>query len=253
MSGVDEGMTVGACAELLGVSVRALHHWDEIGLASPSRSASGYRRYRDADVARLHQVLLYRELGFPLEEIATLLDDPAVDALAHLRRQRALLLDRVGRLHSMVASVDRMMEARMSGDELSAAEQVEIFGDDWLGEQYRDEAEQRWGETDAWAQSRERTAAFTAEDWRAVKAETDALEAAFAAALAAGVAPSSAEAAGLAERHRASIARYFDCPPELQACIAETYVSDERFRAHYEAVAPGLAQYVRDVVVAAAG
>ncbi|GAB2910805.1 MerR family transcriptional regulator [Rhodococcus aerolatus] len=254
MGAVDEGMTVGACADLLGVSVRTLHHWDEVGLARPSsRTAAGYRCYHDADVARLHRVLVYRELGLPLEEIATLLDDPTVDAVAHLRRQRELLLGRADRLHRMVAAVDRMMEAEMSGEQLSAAERAEVFGDDWLGEEYAAEAEQRWGETDAWRQSQERTASFGVDDWRAVKAETDALEADFAAALADGVAPGSASADALAARHRASIERFYDCSPQMHAAVAETYVSDERFRAHYEAVAPGLAQYVRDVVVAATG
>ena len=254
MAGVDDGeLTVGATAELVGVSVRTLHHWDQVGLARPAiRTAAGYRCYTSADVARLHQVLLYRELGFPLEEIATLLDDPTADALAHLRRQRELLLERVNRLHTMVASVDRMMEVHGMGQQLSAAEQAEIFGDNWVGEEYAQEAEQRWGDTDAWAQSQSRTASYTADDWREVKAETDAMEAAFADALTRGVAPGTAEAAALAERHRASIDRFYDCSPEMQANIAETYVTDDRFRAHYDAVAPGLAQYVRDVVVTAA-
>ena len=139
----------------------------------------------------------------------------------------------------------------MSGEQLSAAQRAEVFGDDWLGEEYAAEAEQRWGDTDAWRQSQERTASFGVDDWRAVKAETDALEAAFAAALAEGVAPGSASADALAARHRASIERFYDCSPAMHAAVAETYVSDDRFRAHYEAVAPGLAQYVRDVVVAA--
>jgi MerR family transcriptional regulator, thiopeptide resistance regulator len=71
------GYTVGQVADLAGVTIRTLHHYDHIGLLTPSgRSDSGYRRYEHADLERLQQVLLYRELGFPLEEIATILDDP---------------------------------------------------------------------------------------------------------------------------------------------------------------------------------
>ena len=73
-------MNVGEVAALAGVTVRTLHHYDRIGLLSPSgRTSAGYRQYSPADLDRLHQVLLYRELGFPLEEVATLLDDPSAD------------------------------------------------------------------------------------------------------------------------------------------------------------------------------
>ena len=83
-------MNVGEVAALAGVTVRTLHHYDRIGLLSPSgRTAAGYRQYAPADLDRLHQVLLYRELGFPLEEVAALLDDPSADHVEHLRRQPA--------------------------------------------------------------------------------------------------------------------------------------------------------------------
>src|SRR4051794_28705144 len=109
-------MNVGEVAALAGVTVRTLHHYDRIGLLSPSgRTAAGYRRYAPADLDRLHQVLLYRELGFPLEEVATLLDDPSADPGAHLRRQHQLLLDRLERASAMVAAVEKEMEARAMG------------------------------------------------------------------------------------------------------------------------------------------
>ncbi len=242
--------TVGQVAELVGVSVRTLHHYDEIGLFRPSaRSSAGYRNYSGADVERLHRVLLYRELGFPLEEIATLLDDPSVDALAHLGRQRALLDERIGRLQQMVAAVEKMMEAQTMGIQLSAEEQAEIFGDNWLGEEYATEAEQRWGDTEEWKQSQARAAALSKDDWVRIKAETDALEAAFGQALRAGVPADSERGRELAERHRASIEQHYDCSYPMHRCLAETYVADKRFRQHYEDVAPGLAQYTRDVIV----
>jgi len=86
----DEYLSVGRLAELAGVTVRTLHHYDEIGLVRPSaRTAAGYRAYTAADVSRLRQVLTYRRLGFGLREVAELVTDPSVDAVAHLRRQRA--------------------------------------------------------------------------------------------------------------------------------------------------------------------
>ncbi|MEE3852149.1 MerR family transcriptional regulator [Gordonia sp. LSe1-13] len=251
MSETEHGYTVGDVARLVGVSVRTLHHYDHVGLVVPSeRTPTGYRVYDAGDVERLHQVLTYRELGFSLEQIATLLDDPSVDAWAHLRDQRELLTDRIDRLHRMVAAVEDMMNAKKKGIQLTAEEQAEIFGQDWLGEEYAAEAEDRWGDTDAWRQSQERTARFSKDDWREVKADTDALEARLADALRAGVAAGSPEANALAEEHRASINRFYDCGHEMQVNLAEMYVADPRFTAHYDERAEGLAQYLHDVIVA---
>ncbi|GAB04710.1 MerR family transcriptional regulator [Gordonia amarae] len=247
----NKPLTVGRIARLTGVSVRTLHHYDDIALVVPSgRTSAGYRVYSDADVERLHQVLTYRELGFSLEQIATLLDDPDADALAHLKQQRTLLEDRIDRLHRMVAAVEEMMSKKSQGIQLTAAEQAEIFGDDWTGNNYQDEAQERWGDTDAWKQSQERSAKFTKDDWIAIKADTDVLESALADGLRRGVQPGSAEANSLAEQHRASIDRFYDCGHDMQVCLAEMYVADPRFTKHYDDIEPGLTQFVHDIIVA---
>ncbi|MGZ4508568.1 MAG: MerR family transcriptional regulator [Blastococcus sp.] len=248
---MNGGMSVGDTAALAGVTVRTLHHYDRIGLLSPSgRTAAGYRQYAPADLERLHQVLVYRELGFPLEEVATLLDDPSADPGAHLRRQHALLRDRLERTQAMVAAVEKEMEARAMGISLTPEERFEVFGD-WLPEEYAAEAEEKWGETEAWAQSQQRTRTMTKDDWLRVKAETDAVEARFAAVLRAGIAPESEQAMDIAEEHRQQISRnFYDCPPAMHAGLGRMYVEDERFTAHYEQIAPGLAQYVSTAVQA---
>ena len=169
-------MNVGEVAALAGVTVRTLHHYDRIGLLSPSgRTAAGYRQYSPADLDRLHQVLLYRELGFPLEEVATLLDDPAADPEAHLRRQHRLLRDRLDRTSAMVAAVEKEMEARAMGISLTPEERFEVFGEHDPA-QYEAEVEERWGETDAYAQSKRKTAAYSKEDWLRIKAEGGTIE-----------------------------------------------------------------------------
>jgi DNA-binding transcriptional MerR regulator len=244
-------VNVGEVAALAGVTVRALHHYDRIGLLSPSgRTASGYRRYSAADLDRLHQVLVYRELGFPLEEVATLLDDPDADPMEHLRRQHRLLLDRVERDRRVIAAVEKEMEARQMAIPLTPEERFEVFGEHDPA-RYEAEVQERWGETDAYAQSRRRTAAYTKEDWVRIKAGGEDLVQRMASALRAGVAPDAAEAMDLAEEHRQQItADFYDCPPEVHAALGRMYVEDERFTATYEAVAPGLAQWVSTAVQA---
>jgi DNA-binding transcriptional MerR regulator len=113
VGGVEEYLTVGRVAELAGVSVRTLHHYDEIGLLQPSmRTTAGHRAYSADDVERLREVLAYRRLGFGLREIADLVDDPATDAVAHLCRLRGLLMDQRDRAAAMVTAIDRELEPR---------------------------------------------------------------------------------------------------------------------------------------------
>lgn len=247
---MSEGLTVGAVAELVGVSVRTLHHWDRIGLAPASgRTWSDYRVYDDDDIARIHRVLVYRELGFTLAEIGGLLDDPAVDEHAHLGRQHDLLLRRISHLQEMASAVERLKEAITMNAPLTPDERAEIFGTDWNPE-YQDEAEERWGDTPQWEQSQTRTAKMGKDDWKRVKAEGDTLNADLAAAKRSGVDPASPESAELAERHRASIEQFYDCTYSMQVCLARMYGQDPRFTETYETLEPGLTEWLRAAVEA---
>ncbi|CAN7670764.1 MerR family transcriptional regulator [Mycolicibacterium frederiksbergense] len=243
--------TVGSVAALTGLSVRTLHHYDHIGLVVPGvRTPAGYRGYTDADIERLHLVLVYRAAGLPLDEIRVLLDDPEVDGLTRLQRQHALLLERAEGLQRSITAVEELMDAHRSGIQLTAEEQVEIFGTTAFGEEYAVEAEQRWGNTDEWKQSRQRVAQLSKQDWIDLKAEGDALLHDLAAAKRAGVRPGSPEGDALAARHRASIERFYDCGGEMHRGLVEMYLADPRFTAYYDDVEQGLAQFVHDVVIA---
>ena len=168
-------LTVGQTAALVGVSVRTLHHWDEIGLVVPSaRSWAGYRLYGPDDVARIHRVLVYRETGMRLAEVARVLDDPGADAEAHLVRQRELLRARIAHLTRMLRAVDTMMERNSMGEHLTPQQQAEILGVGW-NPAWQEEAEERWGGTDEWAQSAARKDAMTREDWARVAKEASDL------------------------------------------------------------------------------
>jgi len=243
--------TVGRVAEVAGVTVRTLHHYDEIGLLTPGgRTSAGYRRYDDADLERLQQILLYRELGFTLEEIAAILDDPDSDARTHLRRQHALLTDRIARLRDMVAAVEYVWEAQKVGINLSPEEKFEVFGN-FDPDQYADEAEQRWGGSDVYAESTRRTRRYTKDDWLRIKQETADLMERWIAALDAGVPAESAQAMDLAEAHRQQIGKFFyDCTYEIHTGLAEMYLADERFTKNYDDQRPGLAHYVHDSIMA---
>src|SRR3954466_12165327 len=230
----DELFTVGEVARIAGVTVRTLHHYDAIGLLSPGgRSASGYRLYDEADLDRLHAVLAYRELGFGLEEIASLLAGEA-DPVGHLRRQHELVRTRIDQLTRLLGALERTMEAQMSGLNLTPEERFEVFGDH-DPEEHADEARDRWGDTDAYRQSQQRTARYTKDDWLQIKAEADGVTQRFPELFAAGAPADGPDAAAAVRAHREHITRWFyDLPPEGQRGLAAMYVEDDRFRRNYD-------------------
>ena len=246
--------TVGAVARLAGVTVRTLHHYHEIGLLTPSgRSEAGYRRYADADLERLQRILFYRELGFGLDDIKSVITDGGADASAHLRRQHAMLLDRIRRLERMAAAVEKALEARTMGINLTPEERFEVFGD-FDPDRHAAEVEERWGDTEAYRLSARRTASYTKADWERMKAESAEPLDALVAAMRTGRPAGSAEAMDAAEGHRQHISRWFyDCRYEIHRGLGEMYVADPRFTATYEKIAPGLAQYLHDAILANAG
>jgi DNA-binding transcriptional MerR regulator len=242
------GYAVGEVARIAGVTVRTLHHYDEIGLLRPGgRTRAGYRSYHEADLDRLQRILAYRELGFGLDEIAALLDGDG-DPMTHLMRQRELVQDRVARLRRLLDTIEKTMEAHAMGIELTPQEMFEVFGEH-DPTQYADETRDRWGDTDAYRQSQERTARYTKADWQAMKDQAAAVERGFAELLAAGVPATDPRAMDAAEAHRRQISHWFyDCPPARHRGLGELYLADPRFTRHYEDVAVGLARYVHDAV-----
>jgi DNA-binding transcriptional MerR regulator len=241
--------TVGQVADELGVTVRTLHHYAEIGLVTPvGRSASGYRLYGPDDIERLQNVVVYRRLGFPLDEIGALLETSGADLTSHLRRQRDAVMTRLDELSGLVTAIDRALEKQMSGMQLSREEQRELFGDGF-SEEYATEAEERRGDSDMWKQSQSRTSGYTKADWVEVKAEMDAVNAAFVAAKRSGEPATSTRAMDAAEQHRLHIHdRFYALTPEFHRNLGDMYVADPRFTKTYDDQEPGLAQYVRDAI-----
>lgn len=244
----EDLLTVGQVAERLGVTVRTLHHYDEVGLVRPSeRSAAGYRLYTAEDLTRLQHVVVYRRLGFALEEVAQLLDHPE-SVEQHLRRQRDAVTQRMAELQALVAAIDTALERERMGMKLTKEEQKELFGDGYSDE-LAAEAQERWGDTDAWQESQRRTSSYTKEDWVRIKAEFEQVQQAFAEAKRSGAAPDSAQAMDAAEAHRRHIAdRYYELDHDAHRGLGDMYVADPRFTKNYEDLEPGLAQYVRDAI-----
>lgn len=234
-------LTIGEAAELLGITVRALRHWESIDLLVPSwRTLGGHRLYVDADLERAQRILVYREIGLPLAEVRGLVDGDG-DAREHLERQRRLLVDRASHLRRIIGAVDEMLEEMSMNDgkntTMDARAAAEKFGGGWR-QDFADEAEARWGDTAAWAQSQQANANRTEEEWAQMYSGQEALVAKLAQAIGDDVDPDSELGREVSALHRAGVEKHYECGHGRQVILARMYLVDERFHEAYGGVEP---------------
>ena len=238
--------TVHRLASMAGISVRTLHHYDHIGLLIPSaRTSAGYRLYGAKDLLRLQQILLYRELDLPLVEIRRILDNPGfdpVEALAQHRRTLERQAERLARLlHTIDRTIARLMEVDMS------------LTDEGLYEGLPKEQVDRWKrevneryDPQLVAESNRRVGAMSKEQWSAVKAEGDAISRRMAELM--GRAPGDPEVQATIARQHAWIENFYPCSAEVFQGLGQLYTDNPEFRANYDKVRPGLADFMRDAM-----
>ena len=232
-------------AALVGVSVRTLHYYDEIGLLAPASvdTQSGYRYYDDASLARMQEILFYRELDFPLKEIAALLASPNYDKTQALAAQKELLILKRDRLDQLIAAIDSAEKGviDMNAFDNSAFEAKR--------DAYAAEAKGRWGASAAWQEHEMKTKNYTGEKWQTLSAEMAGIFADFAAAMTQGLEPESDNAQALVKRLQDHIsANYYTCTNEILAGLGQMYTADARFRASIDRHTVGTADYVSKAI-----
>ena len=237
MDQAREEWLIGDTARRAGVSVRTLHHYDQIGLLHPSRvSDAGYRYYDEQALLRLEQILFLRELDFPLEEIARILDSPGYDAREAMRRQRELLCMKRQRMDAIIDRLDRAI----LGEGPAEPEVFSMTEIEKVRAQYAEEAKARWGETSAWQESEQRAAAKGAQDWRDAQAGMEALMQEFAQVR--SLPPEDGRVQALVARWQAYITEhYYTCTDEILAGLGQMYTQDERFRQSIDRAGEGTA------------
>lgn len=250
--------TVSQLAELSGISVRTLHHYDEIGLLAPAFvGENGYRYYGEEELLRLQQILLHREFGFPLREIGAILDDPAFDRIAALEAHRVRLELEAERYRRLVRTIDRTI-AELKGPvtrgvTMKHADLYEGFApgkqaeyERWLIERYGPQMER------SIEQSRQKFTALSDDDRKAVLEQLAAIEADLAECCRQRVTLDSQALATVLERHREWVAYMWSrpCPPEAYAGLADLYLAHPDFRARYEQLEPGLCDYLTSAMKA---
>ncbi len=240
-------------ASISGLSIRALHHYDKINLLVPSsRGENNYRYYENKDLEKLQQILLLREMGFSLKKIKELLIMSSYDRQSALKAQLVFLEKQANRLNSLIELVNKTIESMGGKIKMDSKDLFKGFDYDSVKEDqknYEDEVKERWGDTDAYKESADRTAKYSQGDWENIMSTQSEYLLELASLFKEGVSADDSRVQIIVNNNRFLIDKYFySCSKEMFAQLGEMYVADERFKSFYDQIADGLAEYYREAI-----
>lgn len=234
-------MQIKEFAELTGVSVRTLHYYDETGLLKPAfvDGQTGYRHYDETSLLRMQEILFYRELDFSLKTISELLSSANHDRLKALEEQKHLLTLKKQRLERLIEAVD----SAMKGENIMNAFDTHEY------DQYKDEAKQRWGKTDAYQEYEQKSKGRSQAGSRAIFDGMDDILHEFALSMQDGASPDSQPAQALVRILQAYITdNFYTCTTPILAGLGQMYVADERFKNNIDKHAVGTAAFISEAI-----
>lgn len=244
--------TINKLGKLAGISTRTLRYYDEIGLLHPCRvNSNGYRIYGQAEVDLLQQILFYRELGFALEDIKSIISSPNYDSLLALSEHLAALRDKRGQLDLLIANVEKTIKFKQGELEMSNEEKFEGFKQRLIEDnekQYGEEIHAKYGD-DAVNRSNAKMKGMTKQQYERIEALNKEISLSLKAAISDGN-PEGELAAQLFRLHREWLCIYSDSYCKEYHCgLAQMYVEDARFKKYYDDIADGGAQFLSDAIM----
>ena len=234
-------MQIKEFAEFTGVSVRTLHYYDEIGLLKPASvdKFTGYRFYDKKSLLRMQEILFYRELDFSLKSIDKILSSPNYDKEKALAEQKKLLLIKKERLERLISAIDRAEKG----------ENVMNVFDNSEFENYKQEVKEKWGETDAYKEHKEKTKDYGKEKWNNLSEKMNDIMAEFSVCMKNGEGPDSDNAQILVKMLQNHITEnYYHCSNEILMGLGQMYIADERFKNNIDKNGEGTAEFISKAI-----
>ena len=234
-------MLIKEFADFTGVSVRTLHYYDEIGLLMPAfvDKTTGYRFYDENSLLRMQEILFYRELDFSLKSIREILSSPNYDKNKALTEQKQLLTLKKERLERLISAIDDAVKG----------ENVMTAFDNSEFEMHKAEAREKWGNTAAYKEYKDRTKNYSKQKWTDLTGGMDHIMAEFAICMRRDKRPDSTEAQNLVKMLQNYITEnYYLCTNEILAGLGQMYVADERFRNNIDQHADGTATFICEAI-----
>lgn len=237
-------MSISEVCELTGVTSRSLRHYQTVGLLQPSQvAASGLRYYDQTALLQLQHILVLKQLGLSLNDIAGIVNR-GESAITAIDAQLRLVQSETQRLHRMAHALELTKLRLESGEPLMAQESFDGFA---VENPYAEEAQQRWPDT--YAQSQARIAKLPKEEQKRIFEQHGEIARGLGDLLKSGAAADSVPVQELIDRHYKWICNFWTPDAKSYSALGQMYVDDERFTATYESFAPGLALFIRDAIL----
>ncbi|MDD3223292.1 MAG: MerR family transcriptional regulator [Clostridium sp.] len=237
-------MKINEVAKLTGVTIRTLHYYDEIGLLKPSQiTEAGYRLYDENNLSKLQQILFFKELDFPLDEIKEIMTNSGYDKTEALKKHKELMIKKRERIDKLIALIENTIkgECTMSFKEFDMTEIESIKN------KYAKEVKERWGNTKEYNESEKKTQNYGKEQWQEVNNECNEILKAFADNM--DKAPDSKEVQKLVKEWQGFITkRFYKCTNEILKGLGLMYVADERFRKNIDSNGKGTAEFLSKAI-----
>ena len=237
-------MKVSEVAKLIGVTVRTLHYYDEIGLLKPSKvTEAGYRLYSNADLEILQQILFFRELDFSLSDIREIMLNPTYSRETALQNHRELLLQKRKHIDGLISLVDKTLK----GDNDMSFKQFDTTEIKNARKEYAAEAKQRWGKSAAYIEYEEKVSAYNDPQWKLLNGEGSYILREFGENR--HLDPASKEAQALVKKWQEFItANFYNCTKAILSCLGEMYIGDDRFTQNIDRYGQGTALFMATAI-----
>ena len=239
--------SIGETAKLVGVSVKTLRYYDNVGLLKPAKiSESGYRYYTSDEISTLYQILFYRELEFSIEQIKVILSSPDNDKLECLKKHQKLLLMKKAHIEQLIETINQTIKGEKTMNKKSNITINEIIS---MKQKYADEVVQKYGNTKEFLQSEQRENSRNDSQKELVLAEQEEIFDLFAFLAGKNSEPESEEVQEVVEKWLDFICQnYYDCSLEIFRGLGEMYVLDERFKDYLNRHGEGTAELMSKTI-----
>lgn len=237
-------MKINDVAKLTGITVRTLHYYDEIGLLKPSKiTDAGYRIYDEKNLETLQQILLFREMNFPLSEIKEIISNPKFDRIDALEKHKNLLIKKRQRLDNLINLVNNTIK----GENDMSFKEFDMTEIEATKKKYAKEVKERYGKTDSYKEYEVKTKNYDKDKWNEVNAEANEIFKAFADIK--DKDPESEDVQKLVKVWQDYITKnYYNCTKEILYSLGIMYVNDERFKENIDKCGEGTAEFMSKAI-----
>ena len=237
-------LSISETSKITNLSIRTLRYYDEIDLIKPSKiTDAGYRYYDEKSLEKLQEILFLKELDFSLKEIKEIVSNPQYNRKKAMENHKNLLIMKKKRIENLIS----LLENITNGGSSMSFKEFDMSDIQKEQKKYAGEIKERWGETEAYKESENKTSKYSQDKWANLEEEADVIFKEFSVIK--NESETGEKAQSLVKKWQAYITKnYYNCTKEILAGLAEMYIGDERFKNNIDKYSDGTAEFMSKAI-----